>query len=213
MADSLADLIRSESWEKALFTTYSLSLTFFESILLRELRQSGCRDIWIAVDGDGYRSSLMERRSHSVGQEYHLVPLVLPNGVFHPKCCYLVGDSHDVLAIGSGNLTFGGFGRNIEVLDILASEEAPICFGEFGEFLSALKRRADIMCPNRSWIDLFANRALQIANGAQQQPSGPKLIHSTETPITDQLADLLTDRGSIEHLTVLSPFHDSSGLS
>ena len=78
--------------------------------------QSGCREIWVVADAQGYQSSLVERRSHGVGQEYHLVPFALPHGVFHPKCCYLEGTEGDLLAIGSGNLTFGGFGRNLEVL-------------------------------------------------------------------------------------------------
>jgi predicted RNA binding protein YcfA (HicA-like mRNA interferase family) len=45
------------------------------------------REIWVIADAQGYQSSLMERRSHGVGQEYHLVPFALPHGVFHPKCC------------------------------------------------------------------------------------------------------------------------------
>lgn len=48
------------------------------------------------ADAEGYRSSLMERGSHGVGYEYYLVPVGLRNGVFHPKCCYLVGPESDL---------------------------------------------------------------------------------------------------------------------
>ena len=114
MTKSLSDVLAGQRWEKALFTTYSLSLTFFESIVLRALREVECREIWVVADAEGYRSSLMERGSHGVGYEYHLVPVGLRNGVFHPKCCYLAGPDGDLLVVGSGNLTFGGFGRNLE---------------------------------------------------------------------------------------------------
>jgi hypothetical protein len=69
---SLGDLLKPRSWERALFTTYSLSLMFFESVILRELRQKGCREIWIAADAQGYQASLMERRSHVPGRIEHV---------------------------------------------------------------------------------------------------------------------------------------------
>lgn len=110
------DLVTSRSWEHALFTTYALSLSFFEAHLLRTgFKKNGCGDIWVVVDADGYSDSLAEKQATSVGQDYHLVPVALPRGVFHPKCTYLSGPDGDVLIVGSGNLTFGGYGRNVEV--------------------------------------------------------------------------------------------------
>src|SRR5882724_10614337 len=163
MTKSLSDVLAGQSWEKALFTTYSLSLTFFESMVLRALREIECREIWVIADAEGYRSSLMERGSYGVGYEYHLVPIGLRNGVFHPKCCYLVGPDSDLLVVGSGNLTFGGFGRNLEVIEVLSSRSDASCFHAFGEFLNALKRRPDVVCPDLSWIDRFGDRAFQVA--------------------------------------------------
>jgi hypothetical protein len=64
MADSLGELLEAGRWEKALFTTYSLSLTFFESAILRAaLRKVECRKAWVVIDVDEYRSSLTERGS------------------------------------------------------------------------------------------------------------------------------------------------------
>ena len=53
MAESLAEVLQCRAWNRALFTTYSLSLTFFESVILRLPRQSGCREIWVVAD-DGH---------------------------------------------------------------------------------------------------------------------------------------------------------------
>ena len=89
-APNIAEFLRAARWKHALFTTYALSLSYFESEVLRPLLQQGCDDIWLICDAQGYRSSLLERRSMRVGQEYRIVPVALPNGVFHPKCIHLV---------------------------------------------------------------------------------------------------------------------------
>src|SRR5690349_13503357 len=99
------ELLGQEPWRFAFFTTYALSLTFFESVVLRELRRVGCEEIWIFVDADGYRMSLAERRAFRVGQEYHIIPIAMPKGVFHPKCTFLASTKTELLLIGSGNLT------------------------------------------------------------------------------------------------------------
>ena len=89
---SISDLIQMRAWKHALFTTYTLSLSYFESEILRPLLRAGCSDIWLIADAEGYRSSLLERCSMRVGQEYRLIPVALPDGVFHAKCAYLAGD-------------------------------------------------------------------------------------------------------------------------
>lgn len=211
MTSSLSDVLAGQRWEKALFTTYSLSLTFFESIVLRTLHEVECREIWVVADVEGYRSSLMERGSHGVGYEYHLVPIGLRNGVFHPKCCYLAGPDNDLLVVGSGNLTFGGFGRNLEVIEVLSSRSDPSCFHAFGEFLSALKRRTDFVCPDLSWIDSFANRAYQVGARVNQSPEFPRLLTSVEEGVETQLSKVVSSLGDVQHLTVLSPFFDPDG--
>ena len=211
MNASLSDALKGQRWEKALFTTYSLSLTFFESIVLRALQEIECPEIWVIADAVGYRSSLMERGSHGVGYEYHLVPIGLRNGVFHPKCCYLVGPDSDLLVVGSGNLTFGGFGRNLEVIEILSSESHASCFRSFGNFLNAIKRRSDVVCPDLSWIDIFAERASRVAVRANQGPEYPKLMTSVEEAVEPQLTRAVSLLGDVQQLTVLSPFFDPDG--
>ncbi|HEX7316682.1 MAG TPA: hypothetical protein VF297_22460 [Pyrinomonadaceae bacterium] len=209
MADSLGEVLEAGRWEKALFTTYSLSLTFFESVILRALRKAECREVWVLADVDGYRSSLMERGSGGVGSEYRLIPIGLPKGVFHAKCCYLAGSETDVLAVGSGNLTFGGYGRNLEVLEVLTSQTQPQCFRAFADFLTALKKREDIVCPDVSWAEMFADRAYEVSADGNDEEAYPKLLTSAGQSIKDQLAGLAAASGPVETLTVLSPFFDA----
>jgi hypothetical protein len=210
MSASPRDLILQGSWHHALFTTYSLSLAFFESQLWRGvLKKKGCREAWVIADIDGYSESLGERQSRFVGHEYRLVPVALPRGVFHPKCIFLSGPEGAVLMIGSGNLTFGGHGRNIEVLEVFRSAEHPAIFGEFADFLAALRDRADFLNPEPGWLTHFealARRA--VGKSASASSSLPRLLHSTSRSILDQLADFAHPLGALSEARILSPYFD-----
>jgi HKD family nuclease len=206
---TVLDVVEGGKWNKALFTTYALSLSFFESILLRALRQVGCQEIWVISDVQGYKASLIERRSHSIGHDYRLIPIRLGKGVFHPKCIYLAGPDEDVIAIGSGNLTFGGFGRNLEVLEVFSSVQTPALFNEFADLLASLRTRDDFECPDRAWCTTFADRARGVGAKANGAP-GIRLIHSAAIPIIDQLIQALP---GVDELTVLSPFYDNDGYA
>lgn len=210
------DLITSRRWEHALFTTYSVSLSFFEAHLLRTgLKKNGCGNIWVVVDADGYSDSLAEKQATSVGQDYHLVPVALPRGVFHPKCTYLAGPDGDVLIVGSGNLTFGGYGRNVEVFEAFTSSEHPAIFAQFAEFLERLKARSDFINPEAAWIDTFARLARRIAGPKVPtfDPAKLRLVHCAQTPVNETLRTTIADQGGATSLRVLSPFFDPDGAA
>ena len=59
---AIAEYLSASRWKHALFTKYVLSLSYFESEVLRPLLQQGCDDIWLICDAQGYRSSLTTRR-------------------------------------------------------------------------------------------------------------------------------------------------------
>ncbi len=209
------DLITSRRWEHALFTTYSLSLSFFEAHLLRTgLKMNGCGDIWVVADADGYSDSLAEKQATSVGQDYHLVPVALPEGVFHPKCTYLAGPDGDVLVVGSGNLTFGGYGRNVEVFEAFSSKEDPVIFAEFAQFLDALRSRSDFLNPEPAWIDTFTRLARRAAglSTAKDTPTF-HLVHCAQKPISEALRIAIAAQGGASSLRVLSPFFDPDGAA
>jgi hypothetical protein len=213
MSDELSpiEIIAKGRWDNALFTTYALSLTFFETHLIKNcLVKTGCRNIWVVADVDGYQQSLAERQSARVGQEYHLVPVALPNGVFHPKCSYLSGPDGDLLMVSSGNLTFGGFGRNVEVIEMFHSRQNPGVFRQFGEFLQALNNRKDFLNPDSRWVTTFADLALKVGiSPAFVTAEEPRLIHCAQDTIFNQIKSVLKSSGGASRLKVLSPFYDA----
>lgn len=212
---TIRDFLEAQQWKHALFTTYALSLSYFESEVLRPLIQSGCDDIWLVADAQGYRASLLERRSMRVGQEYRLVPVGMPNGVFHPKCIYLSSPEQEMLLVGSGNLTFGGHGRNAEVFEALTPDSHATAFQDFADFLLGLGTRSDIQTGLTGWIDEFAARAEEASRrGADGKSTPPiRLLHPLETPIADQLVDTASTRGACEELKIISPYFDPDGFA
>ena len=204
------EIIANGRWEHALFTTYALSLTFFETHILKAgLIKNGCQHVWVVADVDGYEQTLAERQSARVGQEYHLIPVALPHGVFHPKCIYLSGPEGDLLLVGSGNLTFGGFGRNVEVVEVLKASDCPWVFHAFGKYFEALGARKDFMNPDERWIKTFSNLAFDAAKGIEKAPDeGPHLVHCVNTSIAGQLESYFTAAGGASRLRFLSPFYD-----
>ena len=115
------DLISAHPWQRVTFTTYALSLSFFEAVILDALIRAGGREAMILADIDGVRASLSEQGAQRVGKDYEVEPISVSSGVFHPKISVLSGKDECHVLVGSGNLTFGGWGGNYEVLEHLAS--------------------------------------------------------------------------------------------
>lgn len=210
--DSQLAVIESGEWREAVFTTYALSLTFFESCLLPALRRARCEKATIFTDVDGYRSSLMERRSASAGREYLVVPVEVGSGIFHPKCTYLVGDKKDALLIGSGNLTFGGHGKNVEVLETLFSDSHPHCFLDFADFIVSILARDDVLIADRVALDRLEKQARHVGRRVEGlSRNGVELIYSTNESVAGQLRERLSLVGPVKQLLVLSPYHHPAG--
>jgi hypothetical protein len=112
-----------------------------------------------------------------------------------------------VLIVGSGNLTFGGYGKNVEVAEVFHSKMHPAIFAQFAGFLRSLKKRSDLFCPDNTWIDLFANHADRV--GATSSADATlRLLHCVETPVDQQLVAAISGR-NVGELRVLSPYYDA----
>lgn len=206
-------IITQGSWNHALFTTYALSLSFYETQLHKlGLARNGCRDIRIITDIDGYQISLSERQSHRVGNEYRLTPTTLPNGVFHPKIGWLAGREVDILLLGSGNLTFGGFGKNVECLEVIRSDKHPNLFAQVHDLMVSWSEREDLKFPGSNWLDFWIERAANIASSVNESsPDNLSLLHSTIEPIGRQLTTIALEKGGAREVRSLSPYYDSNG--
>lgn len=114
----LEELRKAKGFHTFIATTYEVDLLWFESLLLRQLQRNGVKKFLVLVDETRLAESVAEfsDRLFSSGKSYILQPVSLPVS-FHPKIYLLIGDRRLRLYVGSGNLTRGGFGKNLEVFE------------------------------------------------------------------------------------------------
>src|SRR5437879_1054671 len=93
-------------------TTYTLSLAFFESVVLPSIDRSALRRCVILVDRFGFKRALDEATAlESAGQNY-VVATPPTSRCLHAKVWLIMNDSEAALVAGSGNLTQSGFVSN-----------------------------------------------------------------------------------------------------
>jgi hypothetical protein len=193
-------------------TTYTLSLAFFESILLPELGRDSLKKCIIICDSFGFARAIDEAPAlEGAGQEY-IVAVAPPSRCLHAKVWLAIGESEAAILVGSGNLTQSGFLTNAELFDgfRFGSDDAlPTGFAaNVQSFLSGIENLI------RTGVSSLASESIaeirhvfnQIANRANSGDSHAQFVHSFERPIVDQLP-LSADQ---KHLFVAAPFFGGS---
>lgn len=199
------DLIGAHPWRSAVFTTYSLSLSFFEAIVLDQLIRGGARGAVILSDVDGVRGALSEHGARRVGREYDIEPISVSSGVFHPKLSVLIGQHECHLLVGSGNLTFGGWGGNFEVFEHLHSGFAAEAIRDASEFFASLANAPRVRHGARS-------QCLETAASLRESVTGVsgsgkiRLIHSLQRSILDQISEFAEELGGAKRVIIASPY-------
>src|SRR5262245_47990465 len=203
------DLVSAHPWRRAAFTTYALSLSFFEAVLLDALVRGGAREKFILSDVEGVRMALGEQGARRVGKDYDVEPLAVRAsvGVFHPKISVLSAEDDCHLLVGSGNLTFGGWGGNFEVIEHLHPSFAADAIEDAAGFFDhlALGDRVRHGAADRCAViaaDLRASIQGRSRNGAI------RLLHSIDGAILHKLAQVVEDLGGAVRLVAAAPFWD-----
>jgi len=205
------DILGSGPWRSATFSTFALSLSFFESLILRRLRAAGCNEVTVFVDPLGYRNSLIESQLLGAGSSYRVIPVSAGTGAFHLKFCYLKAGSEkdpDCLLVGSGNLTFGGYGNNAELLDVFLSSERP---GIFSAFAGVVDLLANMPNNPAAVSKAFRDLRQQVASGRSGQVTDDTvhLACSLEAPIAQSVTSVARQLGACRRITILSPYFES----
>jgi hypothetical protein len=202
------ELISAHPWRRVTFTTYALSLSFFEAVLLDALIRGGGHDRLILADIEGVRASLSEQGATRVGKDYEVEPVHVNDGVFHPKISVLRGDDDCHLLIGSGNLTFGGWGGNFEVLEHLHPSFAADAILDTADFFERLSDTGRIQHGAADHCHAIADE-LRSAIGAHPRNGDIRLYHSLDGAIAEKVAQAVQDLGGAQRLIVASPFWDT----
>ncbi|MBI3346959.1 MAG: hypothetical protein HY020_07075 [Burkholderiales bacterium] len=215
MPRHLIALLKEVRPKRALFTTFTFNLPFFDAAVLPAAsRGDGC-EVSVLVDARQLARSITGTFSRAAGIRYALAGVQAPGGgFFHPKIAFLETDDDQFLCVGSGNLTVSGLSRQLESWDITRCSEAPGVLNELAAFLTTLatdteassKRASSILKKTASRVSLLFKPVLPTNR------SDVRLIHSMVEPVSSQLIELFRERESVaKQLTVLSPFHSDGG--
>lgn len=209
------DLVRSSAWDRLLFTTYALSLSFFEAVILDQILRSQSGEAVVLADVDGVRAALSEYGARVVGREYQLEPIRVNTGYFHPKLMTLLGKNDAHLVIGSGNLTFGGWGLNLECAEHLHHSFAADAFSDMAGFLTALCSSENVVGglthQTREECEEISGQLRSFAKSGRQV-GRIHVLHNLSESLASQIIGLAEDLGGATALTAISPFHDGFGL-
>src|SRR5262249_23262546 len=100
-------------------TTYTVSLAFFEMLVLPCIDRSKLQKCMILCDPLGFQRVIDESIAlHEVGNSYMIVTVPTAHR-FHPKVWLMLNDTEAALLVGSGNLTQSGFIDNLEFFDVI----------------------------------------------------------------------------------------------
>lgn len=186
---------------EALFLTYNVDLGFFEARALGVCIAAGAR-VCVVADASVWNPDLYAVKH--AGRDYH-VGLATAPGAFHPKVVAIVGPKRVVVAIGSGNLTMGGWQHNAETWTILRGDTV-IAPAVLADVATALE---DISASNLDRITSAATaRTAQglrsmLEHTSHVEETGHRVLSTTRGSILNQLAGTRA-----EDMWLYAPFHD-----
>ncbi len=204
----------------ALFTSYSFDPAFFEDHVLRAV---------LRLASDPVEQS--ERYHHEARRALQETPVVaivnsgerqpgrrLPFDllevselVFHPKVVLLLYHKFARIQIGSGNLTYAGYGGNTELFlcrDLVYGDEVDA--GLLAAFDEHLKRISRLVRNTGTQLELIQQELKRrlLPASSKPQTGSLALLDSTSGPILEQFAALLPDGAVIESVGMLAPFYE-----
>ena len=216
---SLLDkLLEFAQFQTAVFFTYGADLAFFEEAILHPLWQRGCRNVLVFMDARRYADTVGDLGGSTtwVGRRYIVIPVDLgAMRAFHPKLALLLGPERGRLLVGSGNLTFTGFGHNHEVYTCLDwtpdHRRFQILISQSWEMIKSVferwgyAREAGIMLSKGERVSEWL-----------RAPSDPleelQLLHTLDDRLLDQCGSALENH-EVQKITVLSPFLDEAAYA
>jgi len=112
----LTDFCKNDSFHAVLALTYNIDAHFFEKVIYRNLLIGNASDVIILADGQQVEEDIERNigELRHLGRDYLLHPVFL-KGTFHPKMLLRLNEKGAKLCLGSGNLSFGGWGGSQEI--------------------------------------------------------------------------------------------------
>lgn len=204
----------------ALFASYSFDPSFFEDQVLRSVLRLTSDPVEQAerYHHEARRAlqetpvvAIVDAAERRPGRRLPFDLLEVSSTVFHPKYVLLLYRTFARLLIGSGNLTFSGYGGNTELFlktDLSYSDSDQAAF--LAAIDSHIDRTRTLLNRSGTQLDLFQRELRQRIPNASADPVAPSLafLDSTAGPIAQQLVTLLPPDATVESVGMLAPFYE-----
>jgi len=212
----LNTLENSSDFHTCVILSYGADLAFYEDLVLRPLWVRNCRYHLVFIDAQRYRDLTRQQPegANLIGRHYVVVPVDLGFlQSFHSKLILLLGDNGGRLLVGSGNLTFSGYGSNLEVYTLIDysknDPDALFLFQQAWEMILSLQKKYGHSQQVDQILNNAANRFIWLRNQSLQSEE-TWLLHTLEAPLLDQICQVLSI-DTIRKATIISPFLDGEG--
>jgi hypothetical protein len=192
-------LAEAEPARDVLLLSFNVNLGFFERFALAAAR---ARQALVTVVGDAgfvHADPMLVRYAGTTYLDGRA--LCRHGGLFHPKLLVITGETSVTVAVGSGNVTLGGWHANAELWTILRgdAEAAPTTFGQLAVWLQNLPREVRFS----TGVEPALERVAAALDRLPPTEPGPRLVSSLDDAILSQLPT-----GPVDALTVATPFLD-----
>lgn len=202
---------RMKDATSAIVLTHNIDFLFLQSLLWPRLKACGHPRLTVFADALCAAGTYAQQRPFidGLGQNYRVVPVDMGAGRrFHPKAIFLAGPTKAVLAVGSGNLTHGGWSANREIWATYDSaDDGGAEIAAFRDYLGVVlglvelgdSLREEVLAafePGNSWVG-----SLPASGGLLGTPADRNLL--------DRIIDLAGP--SVERVTLCAPYYDPEG--
>jgi hypothetical protein len=206
-------IVQFKDYHTSIVLTFGANLAFYEQGVLSRIWQADCRNNLIFMDAHQYAQTTCENTDilWFIGKRYLVVPIDVGSfQSFHPKMILLLGADQARLLIGSGNLTFNGYGDNLEIFTQIDwsndGREYQNVFSDAWRIITTIQER---------WGQ-FEQTDMMLKKAELQSPwllessaiSDVQIISSLDTPLLDQLSSCF-GKQKVEKITIFSPFIDN----
>lgn len=193
--------------------THNIDFLFLQTVVLSAVRKAGNPRLLILADA-GCVDEAFQRQNRfldGIGVRYRVIPVEMKPGFrFHPKLILSCGLDSAHLIVGSGNLTFGGWGENGELWSEFDNDS------EFsGNIVKARELIGNILKGHQAESHLtdFLSEAFDSDRpwvSGLNDSSSILFKFKSEPTLSDQIAESV-EISKFDELHVISPFYDTEG--
>ena len=139
----------------------------------------------------------------AAGRDY-LLGFAAARRAFHPKLMLMVGAETALAAIGSGNVTLGGWQYNSELWRLLRAdrEGASPALADLTDWLDNVTACVSLARPHRSAVERVSRLLRKLVDRLPRTAGSERVL-----PLDKSVLNLLPE-GPVDELTLVAPFYD-----